>query len=360
MDTSNQRLRVGICGLGFMGRTYFRHLREHPLARVVAVCDRLPALRAGHWDSPTGNIPTQMPLHPNLTGVAAYAGPAELIHDANVDVVAITLPTPLHAEVAEQALLAGKHVICEKPMARDLSGCDRMIAAARSSGRTLMVAQCIRFWPQYELIQQLVSQGRIGPLRFVKLSRLASPPVYSSENWLMNGAASGGALLDLHVHDVDFTQSWLGVPATIYARGGRGPSGEIDHVLSIYSYDDGRYALLEASWVHHAPWPFEMAITVCGEKGTLHWSSLAGDDVLLYAGGQEALRLPAGGTTGWQRELDYFLACIASGQPVRRCPPESSRISIALSLLERQSIEGRRPVTVPAELRACAGAHPVF
>jgi predicted dehydrogenase len=318
----SEPLRFGICGLGFMGRTYFRYLRENPRAQVVAVCDKNPDVRSGCWQA-TGNLDPSAPERVDLHDMARYARPEELIADPRVEVVAITLPTPLHAASTVKALEAGKHVICEKPMAPTLEECDRMIAAARACGRTLMVAQCIRFWPQYEAIKALVEEGRIGPVRFAKLARLSCPPTYSDGNWLLDGAASGGALLDLHVHDVDFAQHMLGAPATIHAVGCRGVSGQIDHAFATYGYSDGRYALLEVSWAYHAPWPFEMAITVCGGRGTLAWSSRAGTDVLLYAGGCEAQRIACGDENGWKRELGYFVECVQAGRPVARCQPAS-------------------------------------
>jgi predicted dehydrogenase len=230
-----------------------------------------------------------------------------------------------------------------------------MIRAARRSGRTLMIAQCIRFWPQYETIQRLIAEGRIGAVRFAFLRRIASPPQYSSGGWLMDGSRSGGAIFDLHVHDVDFAHVLMGVPDTVYARGTRGPSGEIDHVLATYGYADGRYALLEGGWVFHPPWPFDMSITVHGERGTLFWSMPRGPEVLLYAGAAEPETFPHDDQTGWMRELDYFIDCVLSGTPVQRCTPDSSRTSIALTLLERQSIDSGRLITTPADLRP--GAH---
>ncbi|MGD8451062.1 MAG: Gfo/Idh/MocA family oxidoreductase [Phycisphaerae bacterium] len=346
--SDQQPLRFGICGLGFMGRTHFAHLRQHPRAQVTAVCDRNPQLRSGQWGAPTGNMGNVPEQTADLTGVTTYADPAELIADPQVDVVAVTLPTPCHADVSEAALRGGKHVFCEKPMALDLAGCDRMLRAAEESGRTLMVAQCVRFWPQYEVIYDLIAEGHIGPVRFARLARLASPPLYSSDNWLMQGPQSGGGLLDLHVHDVDFVQHLLGLPATVFAHGRYGPSGGVDHVLATYAYNDGAYACIEGGWTYHAPWPFEMAITVQGEQGTLDWSSLRGELVRWYHGGKEMHALPCPSGTGWTREMDYFVACVERGEPVSRCLPASSRASIALALLERQSIETGQPQRVDA------------
>ena len=338
MNNSSGQLRFGICGLGFMGRMYFGLLRDHQRAQVVAVCDRDTELRAGNWLGQTGNINPQGGEHVDLSGIAVSATTEEIIHNPDVDVVVVALPTPFHADVTDQALSAGKHVLCEKPMAHNLADCDRMIQAAEWTQKTLMVAHCIRFWPQYETIQRLVAEGCIGQVRFTKLKRISSAPTYSHNNWMMDGLTSGGALLDLHLHDVDFVQSWLGTPATIYARGCRGPSGAIDHVIATYGYPNGSYTLLEGSWLHHSPWPFEMAITVCGESGTLTWSSLADNDVLLYAGRAEPERIACSTQTGWQRELDYFIECIALKRPITRCRPSSTRSSIALALLEQQLI----------------------
>jgi 1,5-anhydro-D-fructose reductase (1,5-anhydro-D-mannitol-forming) len=337
--SSDQPLGVGICGLGFMGRQYFAHLHAHSHARVVAVCDRDAERRRGNWADPVGNINARARERVDMAGINAYADWNELIDDERVEVVAVTLPTPTHADLSVRALKAGKHVLCEKPMALTLADCDRMIVAAEQSGQTLMVAQCIRFWPQYEEIKRRVDAGQIGAVRFASLRRLASPPGYSSGGWLMDGAQSGGALFDLHVHDVDFAQHLLGLPARLMAHGHRGPSGAIDHVISTYGYDDGRYALLEGGWVFHAPWPFEMAITVVGETGTLDWSMRRGPKVHIFHGGDAPEEITVDDQTGWMRELDYFIACVREDRVVERCLPVTSRASVALALLERESIE---------------------
>jgi 1,5-anhydro-D-fructose reductase (1,5-anhydro-D-mannitol-forming) len=345
------KLGIGICGLGFMGRNQFWYWREHPQARLAAVCDHDPARRAGDWQDEIGNITPNTGGHVDMSGISAYARVADLLKDDAVDVVAITLPTPLHADATVRALRAGKHVFCEKPMARTLRECDRMIRAAEQTGRTLMVGQCIRFWPQYEAIKRMVDAGEAGQVRCLSLRRLSSPPLWSDGGWLMDAKKSGGALLDLHVHDVDFAQYMLGVPQRVYACGGVGPSGGIDHIVATYTYPDGRYAVIEGGWAFQAPWPFEMAITVQGTTGTLEWSSLRGPEVLHYAGGDEPRRVAVSDRGGWLAELDYFIDCVLAGQPVTRCPPSSSRTSIALAFLEQRSIKRARAVAVPATLR---------
>jgi predicted dehydrogenase len=166
----------------------------------------------------------------------------------------------------------------------------------------------------------------------------------------LDGRQSGGAWLDLHVHDVDFAHTLLGVPTALWARGMRGPSGEYDHVVAVWSYPDGRYVLLEGGWVLAAPWTFDMEITIHGERGTLGWAMSRGGDVLLRLGAQvESIPCPG---DAWRQELDYFIDCVLAGQPVTRCTPASTRTSIALAWLERRSIETGRVVRLDQRLRA--------
>ncbi len=347
------KLRFGICGLGFMGRNHLAQVRGNPHAEVVAVCDRDARRRAGDWHDAVGNL--NIAGAPDgraaLAGVTAYATTEQLVADPRVDAVLIALPTPLHADVAVTALHAGKHVLCEKPMAGCVADCDRMLQAAAATGRTLMIGQCIRFWPHYETIQRCIEDGRIGTVRFMTLRRLGRAPQWSAGNWLLDGRQSGGALLDMHVHDVDFAQYALGLPEAILARGTRGPSGEFDHVSALWSYAGGRYVTIEGGWVSAAPWGFEMEITVHGERGTLGWALSRGENVLLDTGGAAPEALPASGDA-YARQLAYFVECVQAGRPVARCLPGSTRNSIALAWLERRSIETGRLIGVSDRLRA--------
>jgi 1,5-anhydro-D-fructose reductase (1,5-anhydro-D-mannitol-forming) len=349
MDT----LRFGIIGLGFMGRTHFARLRQHPHARVVALCDSDERRRSGQWNDKVGNLDDVLAddAATTLDDIAPYSTIADLVADPDVDAVVVALPTRLHADATVAALEAGKHVLCEKPMGLRVGDCDRMIAATESAGRTLMVAQCIRFWPQYELIERMVRAGEIGRVRYANLRRLGSRPTYSSDNWLMDAASSGGALLDLHVHDLDFVQHLLGVPDAIHAHGVIGQPDIIDLVTATWRYADGCYACIEGGWAFTPPWPFEMAITVHGDRGTLEWALSRGPAIRHYNGSDNVREITCEGDA-YGREDDYFIECVRTGQPVDRCTPQSTRTSIALAWLERRAIETGRVVPISGRLKA--------
>lgn len=344
-------LRFGICGLGFMGREHLRRLHDHPRARVIAVCDADSARCAGNWGGP-GNLDYGKGLDGKtlLEGVRTYEMPQELIADADVDVVLVALPTVLHTSVTIAAVEAGKHVLVEKPMALNVADCNRMISAAETANRVLMVAQCIRFWPQYVKIKELLAAGNIGAPRAVHLRRLGSPPSHSANNWMLRGPESGGAFLDLHVHDVDFAHHLLGLPDGVYARGRHGVSGEVDHIVATYSYADGRYAVIEGGWLSASGWPFEMSILVQGERGVLEWSLGRGPEVILYRTAGEPERITCAGDA-LQNQVDYFVDCVLGGQPVAQCAPRSTRHSVALAWLEHRSIEIGKVVSLTERLK---------
>jgi len=368
MTADTKTLRFGICGMGLMGRGYFRILQDIPGVRVTAICDIAPSRREPSWygavnkgTAAASDDDTVLQLggkaYAGQDGVPeAFANCLDLVRSPNVDVVAVTLPTNLHAEIAVAALQAGKHVISEKPMGLSVAECDRMLAAEAASGRTLIVDQCVRFFPQYELIKEWVDSGRLGRIRYASLTRLSSPPTHSKDNWMLNSRLSGGAIFDLHIHDVDFAQQLMGVPDTIRAHGSSGTSGGTDHVFATYGYADGRYALVEGGWGLHLPWPFDMSIVVHGEKGTLSWTASKGPDVQHYDGAAEVHNLKCANEGGTRRLIHYFVDAIRAGQPVTRCTAESARLSMALAALEKQAVESGETIDVAAALGA-AVAH---
>jgi predicted dehydrogenase len=135
-------IRIGILGAGFMGRGHYDRYQKIPGVQVTAWADVEADRRKGVLLA-QGNIDLGLKKL-DLSGVTTYAGAAQLIAKAKVDVVDVCLPTYLHSRYAVAALQAGKHVFCEKPMALSLAQADAMVAAANQSGRTLMIGHCIR------------------------------------------------------------------------------------------------------------------------------------------------------------------------------------------------------------------------
>ena len=321
-------LRIGIVGLGFMGKAHFGAYGGLPsLARVSAIADIDPAKRRGDWSAIGGNIAVGgRPV--DLASIQVHADYDELIRSPDVDVVDVTLPTYLHKDCVLAALAAGKHVICEKPMAMNAADADAMVAAARRAGKKLFVGQCIRFWPAYALARGIVGDGRYGALRSARFQRLSPLPRWSWDGWLLDNARGGRAALDLHIHDADFALHAFGTPVGVSAFGLRAADGGYDHIVARYRYADGRLIFAEGAWEYAPEYPFSMTFTLQFEQGTL---ALAADGALAYhpdAGGREVLPTPEG--TGYEHEIRHFLDCIAGDRESDVITPESAAASVRL------------------------------
>ena len=134
--------RVGIMGLGFMGKIHFDVYKRMKNGQVTAICDVDPKKLSGDWSSIAGNIGSRG-ARQDLGAIRTYKRAGQMLSDPDIDVVDITLPTHLHAQMAVKALKAGKHVICEKPMAHTSTECQKMIEAARKAKGKLFVAHCM-------------------------------------------------------------------------------------------------------------------------------------------------------------------------------------------------------------------------
>jgi predicted dehydrogenase len=338
-------VNVGVIGLGFMGTAHFRNHQANRKAKVVAVCDSNPKRRAGDWSDIAGNIDTGGGKV-NLKGIAAYERISGILADPAVEMVDICLPTFLHKRAVLAALKAGKHVLCEKPMSLTVRDCDEMLAAARKARKLFMIAQCIRFWPEYQFIANAIRKQKYGRLVALTLRRLSPAPTWGWQNWLMNHRRSGGALLDLHVHDVDYVIGVLGAPRAVSAAGITRCSGGLDHIVTTWDY--GRKNLLvsiEGAWEFDPAYPFNMAITAVCQKATIHWDMLHGPLKVLTATGREVTpKMPAG--DGWSREINYFLRCVQSGERPTVSTPTESRLAVLVARAEEQSVKRGRPVAI--------------
>jgi predicted dehydrogenase len=150
-------LRIGLIGIGFMGRThlenYMRLEQEGIPIRVIALCDINPDKLEGH--SAVGNIDTGTSTI-DFSRFAKYSSVQDMLEKEQLDMVDIALPTYLHKDISVQCLNQGLNVLCEKPMALTADDCEVMIQSAEKNGKQLMIGQCLRFWPAYEYLKAVV------------------------------------------------------------------------------------------------------------------------------------------------------------------------------------------------------------
>jgi predicted dehydrogenase len=331
-------VRVGLIGAGFIGRNHFNQYEKlGEAARVVVLCDPEADRRAGDWSKVGGNLADARGTRRDLGSIRPCSDWHELLTDDTVDMVDICTPTFLHYEMAVAALEAGKHVLCEKPMALTVEQCDEMIAAARSAKRKLMVAQCIRFWPEYVYLKQVVDAGTLGPLRSLQLRRNAGTPTYALNLWNVDATLSGGAVLDLHVHDVDYALYLLGKPDAIHARTYQRANGSADRVHALWHYKGGPIVDVQGAWDLPSGFLFNMGFTAVFDEAALAWDSNTGQPLKLYRPTRdpEVPALPEG--DGYLGEITHFVECIEQDRAPTVSTPQESRDAVAIALAEKEA-----------------------
>lgn len=332
-------IQVGLIGAGFIGRNHFNQYEKlTDKAQVVAICDPVEARRTGDWSGVGGNVGDTQGTKRDLHGATPYAEWKQLLADPKVQMLDICAPTHLHAEMSIAALQAGKHVLCEKPMSLSVEQCDAMLAAAAKSQVKFMIAQCIRFWPECVFIKQAIQDGRFGKLKAVNLRRQASTPDYSLDNWIQDPKLSGGAILDLHVHDADYLVFLLGKPAAVTAQASTRPGTEsIDRVHSLWHYPGGPVVYVEGFWDMPEGFGFNMGMSVLFEKAAVVWDLCTGKPMTVFRNGQAPETPELGPNDGYFSEIAYFLDCVAAGRSPTTSTPRESRDAVMIALAEKQS-----------------------
>lgn len=262
-------ISVGIAGCGRIAQT--RHLPEyqaHPAVRIAGLFDlnqeRAKELAAQY-------------------GAKAYDSYEAMLADPVIDAMSVCSTNVAHAEMSVAALKAGKHVLCEKPMAVTLSDCERMAAAARESGKTLMIGQNQRLAAAHVKAKALIDAGEIGQvLAFSTVFRHSGPETWSVDpgagTWFFDkNKAAMGALADLGIHKTDLIQFLTGqTVAEVQARictldkkfADGTPITVDDNALCIFRMSGGAVGTMAASWTNYGA--EENATSIYGTLGALH------------------------------------------------------------------------------------------
>ena len=327
--------RVGIIGLGFMGKMHFRCYQAMDHVEVVAICDTDSA-KFADTAGVAGNIEgAEAPL--DFTGIELYDNFDKMLAEAKLDAVSVTLPTYMHREYALKTLEAGVNVLCEKPMALNVEDGQAMLAEAQQSGRLLQIGHCIRFWPEYAKTKEIVDSGQYGKVLAATFQRLSLTPTWSWQGWLMDGAKSGSAALDLHIHDSDFVQYLFGMPKAVFSRAAGGPSGEYDHIVTQYVYDNDRVITAEGGWSMAPTFGFEMSFNVLLEQATIVYDCTRDPAFRVCPTEGDAYSPEVAAGDGYSNEIEHFVKAVRGESVPDIITPQQSIDSVRLVLAEKQS-----------------------
>lgn len=329
-------VNVAVVGLGFMGVTHLRAHLTHPLARVVAVCDAARVPVNGVLAGVSGNIKKSDDIHLDAE-VKVFRKLEELLAEPQVQLVDLCTPTPLHPAQAIAALKAGKHVLCEKPLARTSAAAREILKVAAESPGMLMPAMCMRFWPGWSWLKQVVAEQMYGKILAANFRRASQMPAWSSQGTYAGGSDMGGALFDLHIHDTDFVNFLFGKPGSVFSSGVTGADNSINHVVTQYHYPGGPAVLAEGSWL--SAQGFHMAYTLYCERATLDFDLARGAEMLRVAEfGQPPRTVAGNGPDAYSAEISYMLECVAHGRPPQVVTGQDGLAALEICEAEEQSI----------------------
>jgi UDP-N-acetylglucosamine 3-dehydrogenase len=322
-------MRVGILGSGFMGGTHARAYAKIKGVEVVAVSSR--------------RLNNAQKLADEVGGRATTDDMA-IVNDPSIDAISNTLPTHLHAEYTVAALKAGKHVLLEKPFALTAAGCDAMIAAQKETGKILLVAHVLRFWAEYVSLVEYIQSGKLGKPFSAVATRLSQLPSWA--DWFLNPAWSGGAVLDLCVHDFDVLNWIFGEPKSVYARGRQLKRGLWNNIQATVDYGDAE-GIVEGSEFMPEGYPFTAALKVLCEGGIVEFMFRAGgvsvemggvNSLVVYESGK-SYALDAKPSDAYENQVSYFVDCVRNGRMPIAGTAAQARMAVLCAEAARQSLE---------------------
>ena len=283
-----------------------------------------------------------------------------IINDSQIDVISICLPTYLHKKFTVKALNAGKDVFCEKPMARNSREAQEMIDTAKKNNKILVIGHCIRFWSEFQILADYIRSEKAGKLKSLKLVRLSGRPVWSWNNWLMNEKLSGGAALDLHIHDTDFIFYLFGKPDSVKSIGNVDYSG-ISHIWTIYNYNDKDVRIIaEGGWDYPTKsYYFHQDFEAVFEKGALYYHLVENKLYFCPMEGEreevtvEDLQPGDVETIGnisalgaYYKEVRYFIDCVKNKKAPEIIKPENALLSLKIIEAECKSVRKKKEIKV--------------
>ncbi|MGC8777923.1 MAG: Gfo/Idh/MocA family protein [Candidatus Caldatribacteriaceae bacterium] len=325
--------RVALLGAGFIASVHMEAWRKIEGATVSAFFETNPEKAQAFREK---------------YGIPHYDSFGSLLKNEDVDMVDVCLPTFLHREYVEMSASAGKHVFCEKPIALNVEDAEAMQESCQRNGVAFMVGHVLRFWGEYVKAKELLNQGAIGKPLAVEAFRLSVSPTWSVDSWILRPELSGGAALDLHIHDCDYVNWILGTPREVFAWGVRSAARSWDHIFTEVRYEGGVVASIQGGWMMKGDFPFTCGYRILGEKGILEWTFRAGvnieergqsNPIFLYQEGKERQGIGVASEDPYYLELRYFFDCVRERKPVQQGTPEQAILALKVALAAQAASE---------------------
>jgi predicted dehydrogenase len=324
-------MRVGIVGTGSMGGVHAKAWQQAGVKLSGVISERLEHAQAFALEHDT----------------QAFSSLQDLLEV--VDVLDICAPTHLHREMTEMAAKAGKHIICEKPIALNLEDARAMIEICSSQNVRLFIAQVVRFFPQYRAAQEVFASGQLGNLGVLRLKRAGYQP---SPTWFSDESKSGGMVLDMMIHDFDYAL-WLGGKVSrVYATSARAfhPNSSGDYALVTLGFESGAMAQIEGGWAYPKG-TFRTSLDIAGSQGLIEWHSDNSSTIRSFLEVQhsdaDAVGIPSSvlSEDPYTTQIKHFIHALETDTPFD-VTPQDALTALEIALAARDSLATGRAINL--------------
>jgi predicted dehydrogenase len=342
--------KVGVIGVGGIAKTHFPGWKESPHTEVVALADINPKI---------------LQTVGEREGIDLLYGKAEdLLKNKDIDIVDICTPNMYHTPLTVAALRAGKHVLCEKPLAPTPADIKKMITARDKSGKMLMTAQHFRFDGKSKALRAEIDRGTLGEIYHARSWMLRRCLVPVTGSFVLKKHSGGGPCIDIGVHILDLTLWMLGNPKPVTVtgvtqdilrrqKGAFGAWGDVpkqwdveEFAAAFVRFESGATLVLEVAWLlHHDTDGEDMQMWLYGDKGGSHWPSneIYSSNNATKQHYNTTLQREEGGEAH-ANECIAFAEALANGKPSPVPAEQSLDVITILDGLYRSAAKGREVV----------------
>ena len=325
-------LNIAVIGLGQMGTHHARIYQNMPGVKLYAVCDaRLEQMEAGRKEF----------------GCLGYLDYNELLENQEIDAVSITLLDNMHLDVAKAAMAHQKHIMLEKPIAKELKDGKEIYELTKNYSKVFMVGHLLRFDPRFYAVKEAIDRGELGELIHLYCRR--NSPIVGPRRYI------GASDLSMHVmiHDIDYINWFLqSRPVKVYAKSrsvALKEHGMNDVIYALTTYENGVVACMEACWVlpESSPTIIDDQMELVGTKGTAYIDAcdkgvrLVTDEKVLYPDSRHWPYVDGAPAGDLKDELSSFVNCIETGKEPIISPAEAYQALCVVDAIERSIREGR-------------------
>jgi UDP-N-acetyl-2-amino-2-deoxyglucuronate dehydrogenase len=260
-------MNFAIVGCGFIANKHAKAIAETEDAKLVAVCDKVPAT---------------MEKYVEEYGANSYIELEDMLKQENIDVVCVCTPSGFHAGIAEQVANAKKHLVVEKPIAMTLEDTDKIIEACKNNNVKLSVVHPNRFRPVVQELREIIDGNLLGEISHASciVNWNRNQEYYDQAPWRGTKHYDGGVLMNQAIHNLDLLLWFMGKPVQVFSmEATRLRDIEAEDVsVGVVKFESGALSTVEASTTVY-PKNFEESITIFGEKGTV---KIGGTNALFF------------------------------------------------------------------------------